>query len=72
MKATPGFDEKHYAAFPPLSKLSSINEDIFREVLVHCRLAMYRKNSGYSPLEKEWSYFITEQGYQRLRLRIYL
>jgi len=22
---------------------------------------MYRKNSGYSPLEKEWEYFITEQ-----------
>jgi len=62
MKATPGFDESHYAAFPPLSKLSSINEDIFREVLVHCELAMYRKNSGYSPLEKEWSYFNTEQG----------
>jgi len=60
-KSTPGFDEKHYAAFPPLSKLSSIKEEIFREVLLHCGLAMYRKNSGYSPLEKEWEYFITEQ-----------
>jgi hypothetical protein len=60
-KSTTGFDEKHYAAFPPLSKLSSIKEEIFRGVLLHCGLAMYRKNSGYSPLEKEWEYFITEQ-----------
>jgi hypothetical protein len=61
MKATSGFDEKHYSAFPPLSKLSSIKEEILRELLVHCGLVMYRKNTGYSPLLKEWQYFIAEQ-----------
>jgi hypothetical protein len=46
MEVTSGFDEKHYLAFPLLSKLSSIKEDIFREVLCHCGLAMYQKNRG--------------------------
>jgi hypothetical protein len=54
-------NEQLYEAFPVLSKLSSIEEEIFRQVLVHCGLVMYKKNVGYSPLMKEWEYFITEQ-----------
>ncbi len=60
-KTIPGFDEKHYLAFPPLSKLSCIKEETLREVLGHCGLAIHRKNTGYSPLLKEWQYFLAEQ-----------
>ena len=54
-------NNNHYSVFPPLSKLSSIQEDILKQVLVHCGLAMFWKNVGFSPLLKEWQYFITEQ-----------
>jgi hypothetical protein len=60
-KQTTAYDEKFYLAFPPLSKLALIEEEIFRHVLFHCGLVMYRKDVGHSPLMKEWEYFITEQ-----------
>ncbi len=59
-KQTTAYDEKFYSAFPPLSKLASIEEEIFRHVLFHCGLVMYQKDVGHSPLMKEWEYFITE------------
>jgi hypothetical protein len=34
-------DDKFYSTFPPLSKLTSIQEQIFRQVLFRCGLAMY-------------------------------
>jgi hypothetical protein len=54
-------DEKFYSTFLPLSKLTSIQEQIFRQVLFHCGLAVYQKDVGHSPLMKEWEYFITKQ-----------
>ncbi len=60
-RQTTASDEQLYTAFPPLSKLSSIADEIFCQVLVHCGLVMYRKDFGHSPLIKEWEYFIAEQ-----------
>ena len=60
-RQTTASDEQLYKAFPPLSKLASIEEEMFRQVLFHCGLVMYRRDVGHSALMKEWEYFITEQ-----------
>ena len=56
-----GIDENVARAFPPLSKLASIGEEMMRAVLLHCGLLQYRGGSGHSPLMNAWEYFIAEQ-----------
>jgi hypothetical protein len=41
LKQATADDDKFYSTFPPLSKLTSIQEQIFRQLLFHCGLAMY-------------------------------
>jgi hypothetical protein len=41
-------------AFPPLSKLASIREDMMQALLLHCRLLQFRINLGAAVLEQEW------------------
>jgi hypothetical protein len=46
-------DDRIAYAFPPLSKLASLREDMMQALLLHCRLLQFRKNSGVM-LEQEW------------------
>ena len=53
-------DETINKAFPPLGKLASVDEDMMRNVLVHCGLIMFRRGSGYSVLMQQWQSFLLE------------
>jgi hypothetical protein len=35
------YDDLHHAVFPLLSKLTTIEEGMMREVLLHCKLVQY-------------------------------
>jgi hypothetical protein len=50
----------HCFAFPSLSKLTSLDEEIIREVLCQCGLVQYRSNTGYYVMPMEWTEFIRE------------
>jgi hypothetical protein len=42
LPSTPSdYDDLHHAVFPALSKLTSIEEQVMREVLLHCKLVQY-------------------------------
>ncbi len=61
LPSTPSnYDDLHHAVFPALSKLTSIEERVMREVLLHCKLVQYRRGIGYSPLLAGWQEFIRE------------
>jgi hypothetical protein len=53
-------DNQHSLAFPSLSKLTSVDEEILRVLFHHCGLVQYRRNSGYSILDIAWSELIRE------------
>jgi len=53
-------DETINKAFPPLGKLASVDEDMMRNVLVHCGLIMFCRGSGYSVLMQQWQSFLLE------------
>jgi hypothetical protein len=53
-------DDLYHAVFPLLSKLTSIEEDMMRDILVHCKLVQYRRGIRYSPLLNGWEEFIRE------------
>ena len=58
--STGASDERHSAAFPPLSKLASVGEAMMRNVLLHCGLVQFRRGSGHSVLLQQWQDFILE------------
>jgi hypothetical protein len=58
--ASCNLDDRHCLAFPSLSKLTSVDEEIIREVLCQCGLAQFRSNTGYSVMPMAWAEFIRE------------
>jgi hypothetical protein len=58
--ASCNLDDRHCLAFPSLSKLTSVDEEIIREVLCQCGLAWYRSNTGYSVMPMAWAEFVRE------------
>jgi hypothetical protein len=75
-------DDCHHAAFPSLSRLSNIDEDIICEVLRQAGLVRYTSNYGYSVMPLAWTEFIREYNLEeevevthffiRRRKRIYI
>ncbi len=47
-------DDRIAYAFPPLSKLASLQEEMMQALLLHCRLVQFRRNLGAAVLEHEW------------------
>jgi hypothetical protein len=58
--ASCNLDDCHCLAFPSLSKLTSLDEEIIREVLCQCGLVRYRSNTGYSVMLMAWVELIRE------------
>jgi hypothetical protein len=56
--ASCNLDDCHCLAFPSLSKLTSVDEEIIGEVLCQCGLAWYRSNTGYSVMPMAWAELI--------------
>ena len=48
-------DDRIAYAFPPLSKVASLREEMMQALLLHCRLVQFRRNVGHSVVEQEWS-----------------
>ena len=55
-----GSEDRIAAAFPPLSKIASLHEEMLREILLQCGLLQFRQKSGHSVLEQEWLNFKCE------------